>query len=141
MCLDGILQIADGIDDNYSKDIVKQVLNRDKSYKNVCIIGGGDLKVAGMILQGYNVEKITICDIDPKITEIVKKVFRIPVETLKALDTGKISLSHEDGCVFLEKNQKNDTLFDAIIVDCTNNSYEDSLSTTLFSENFYRNVR
>ena len=50
MCIDGILQITDKLEDNYSKDLIKSVIEKGKTYENLCIIGGGDLYVAGEIL-------------------------------------------------------------------------------------------
>ena len=42
------------------------------------MIGGGDMYIATYLLEDFpNVKKITVCDIDPKVTETVRKYFSI----------------------------------------------------------------
>lgn len=43
--------------------------------KNILIIGGGDLLIANYILKNNPEVKVTLCEIDNRVIETVKKFF------------------------------------------------------------------
>ena len=55
LVLDGAIQFASSRfeNDNYTKDMTRLVLNKEKNYNHVIIIGGGDLIIAAHILEQY----------------------------------------------------------------------------------------
>lgn len=56
--------------------MVRHVVMKDKSYDHVIIVGGGDLLIAGHLLDTYPlVKKLTVCDIDERVIEVSKKYF------------------------------------------------------------------
>lgn len=65
-----------GENDNYTKDMIKDVVKNDKDYEHVVIIGGGDLIIAAKLLEKYpNVKKVTVCEIDNRVIEVTKRFF------------------------------------------------------------------
>lgn len=62
--------------DNYTIDMVRGVVNREsnKVYEHILIIGGGDMLIANYLLEQFGdiVNKITICEIDERVIEVVK---------------------------------------------------------------------
>lgn len=74
LILDGMVQISNELEDNYTVDMQKLIVN-EKS-ENILIIGGGDLLIATYILKHYpNIKKITKCEIDNRVIETVKEFF------------------------------------------------------------------
>lgn len=70
LILDGMVQISNELEDNYTVDMQKEIVNNNS--KNILIIGGGDLLIANYVLKHYpNVQKVTLCEIDKSVIESV----------------------------------------------------------------------
>ena len=67
-----------GENDHYTIDMSRLVLEKEKVYEHVIIIGGGDLPIAAHVLEKYpNVKKLTVCEIDERVVEVCKQFFSI----------------------------------------------------------------
>lgn len=83
--------------------MTKSALSQDKEYENILIIGGGDLRIASMILQKYRVQKLTVCEIDRCVVDVVKQFFPICEEVIEAEKLGKLKIVYLDGAEYLKE--------------------------------------
>jgi len=147
LVLDGAVQISTlslGENDHYTIDMTRLVIDKTKNYDHVVIIGGGDLPIAAHILEKYpNVKKLTVCDIDEKVTEVTRKFFSIGDICNKAIDDGRLELVFEGGAPYmgrLLKEGKEGTI-GAIVIDCTDFALDpESIAAELFTVEFYANI-
>ncbi|MEF2175720.1 MAG: fused MFS/spermidine synthase [Candidatus Absconditabacteria bacterium] len=82
-------------------------------FRNVLMIGGAGYSFPKYFLQKYENAKIKVVEIDPKITQLATKYFRL--EPNKNLE-----IIHQDGRVYLNKSQEK---FDAILGDAFTSKY------------------
>jgi spermidine synthase len=53
------------LEDNYTIDLCKLIVEPEKTYDHILIIGAGDLYVPNYLLEKFpGVKKITVCEID-----------------------------------------------------------------------------
>lgn len=53
------------MEDNYTIDLCKLIVEPEKTYDHILIIGAGDLYVPNYLLEKFpGVKKITVCEID-----------------------------------------------------------------------------
>lgn len=124
--------------------MTKLVLNKQKEYSHVVIIGGGDLPIAAHILEKYpNVKKLTVCDIDERVTAVTRKYFTIGDIISKAVEDGRLEIIFEGGAEYMDsliQSGKKGTV-SGVIVDCTDFALDpDSLAAELFTPKFYGNM-
>jgi spermidine synthase len=93
--------------DNEYDDAISALLPRDA--RKVLILGGGDCSLASTLCaQGY-IERVTVCDIDPAVTEVCKK-------WLPVFLNEKVEVVHEDGFEYLKaRGGEYDVLIDDMI--------------------------
>ena len=61
----------------------RKVVTKDRDYEHILIIGGGDLIIARYLLEKFpNVKKITLCEIDKRVTDCTKEYFSCINETI-----------------------------------------------------------
>lgn len=142
MVLDGNVQISDELDDNYTIDMIKFVVDPTKTYEHLLILGAGDLVIPRYLYENYkNIKKITVCDIDQCVSETVRKYFKF-AEVLQQEEVKKqIEFLYQDGALFVQNAKNNHILFDGIIIDCTDVDIEDAVASSLFTVAFYSNIR
>jgi len=84
--------------------MTKGVIKKDTEYNHVLIIGGGDILIANYLLDNFpKIKKITVCDIDERVTVNVLKYFSIGEKMNKYINEGKLTVVHEDGASFARK--------------------------------------
>lgn len=104
MTLDGYVQITDGLDDNYTVDMTKEILANRKEMDHMLVIGGGDLQIANYILVNCpQVKKITVCEIDERVVANCRKFFSFSERVNKAIEEGQLNIVHEDGAAYALK--------------------------------------
>jgi spermidine synthase len=147
LVLDGAVQISSKslADDNYSKDITRFNLSKEKEYNHIIIIGGGDLVIAAHLLENYPlIRKLTVCEIDDRVIEVTKKYFSFANVIHKELKTGRLEVVVKGGAEYFEHLLKNDTNkgnIGSVIVDCTDFALdENSIAAELFTKEFYSNI-
>lgn len=58
--------------------MTRNVINPERDYDHVLIIGGGDLIIATHVLEKYpKVKHVTVCDLDERVIEVTKHFFRM----------------------------------------------------------------
>lgn len=78
--------------------------------KSVCIVGGGDGGVLRQVVRHKSIERITVVEIDPMVTDISKKFFA----TGESFRDPRVTVVQEDGAKFVA-NCENE--YDIIISD------------------------
>lgn len=147
LVLDGAVQISSnslGDHDNYTIDMSRLVLDVEKIYEHVVIIGGGDLPIAAHILQKYPlVKKLTVCEIDDRVVEVTKKFFQIGEVCQKEINNGRLEVVISGGAPYMEKllEEGHEASVGAVIIDCTDFALNDnSIAAELFTPKFYQSI-
>lgn len=92
-------------------------------FKKVLMFGGAAYSYPKDYLKEYPESFIDVVEIDPKMTELAKKYFRLK-------DDEKLRIFHEDGRVFLNKNKEK---YDAILGDAFTSKYSVPYQLTTLS--------
>lgn len=82
-------------------------------FQKTLIIGGAAYSFPKDYLQKYPGRKIDVVEIDPQMTEIARKYFRLQ-------ENPNLRIFHEDGRIFLNKTAEK---YDVILVDAFNSMY------------------
>lgn len=82
-------------------------------FQNTLIIGGAAYSFPKEYLRTYPDKQIDVVEIDPQMTQIARDYFKLQ-------DSPNLKIIHEDGRIFLNKNEKK---YDAILVDAFNSMY------------------
>ena len=118
LVLDNVVQFAEFDEYFYHESMAHTALFSHENPQNVLIVGGGDCGVAREVLKHHTIEKVTIVDIDPHVTEISKLHF--PSVSHAALNDSRLTILHEDAShidTLFEQNS-----FDVIFMDTTDNT-------------------
>lgn len=97
------------------------------------------------------IKKITMCELDKAVPRVVRQFFKQNEQLIEeAIKTNRFIMHFEEGANYiaeLAKKHRSSTeqsepppQFDAIIIDCTDVCIEQALSSTLFTDEFYRNL-
>jgi spermidine synthase len=146
LVLDGAVQIASNSlkDDNYTKDITRFNITKDKSYDHIIIIGGGDLVIAAHLFEEYPlIKKITVCEIDERVIEVTKKFFSFAEIIDKELVTGRLEVVIKGGAEYMDDllSSGKQGKIGSVVIDCTDFALdENSIAAELFTPRFYRNI-
>ncbi|MCP4520235.1 MAG: polyamine aminopropyltransferase [Cytophagales bacterium] len=117
----------------YHEPLVHPVMKMANQPKNILILGGGDGCAVREMLKYPSVEKITMVDLDPKMTEIGRSHPVLKALNKGALETEKLTIINQDGFQFLEQTKD---FYDAIFVDLPDPKSVDL--SKLYSKEFYQ---
>lgn len=98
----------------YHEPLVHPVMGLLKEPKHILVLGGGDGGAVREILKYPSVEKITLVDLDPKMTELGQTHDWLVAMNQNALNHEKVEIINVDGYTWMENQQQ---FFDAIIID------------------------
>ncbi len=100
--------------------------------KRILVLGGGDGLAVREILKYKSVEKITLVDLDPEMTNVAKKVPALAELNKKSLEDSRVEIINADAFVWIDNNETEP--FDIAIVDFPdpNNFALGKLYTTRF---------
>jgi len=142
MVLDNNVQITNELDDNYTLDMIRLVIDPKQEYENILILGAGDLVIPSHLIAIYkNIKRLTVVEIDEKVCQIIAKYFSFS-QILQKEDASKIfSLKIEDGGEFVKTAKINKEVYDGVIIDCTDVDVEGAVALSLFNVPFYKNLR
>lgn len=98
----------------YHEPLVHPVMKLLTNPTHVLVMGGGDGGAVREILKYPSVEKITLVDLDPAMTQLGQTNDLLVAMNQNAMNHPKVQILNEDGFNFLEKN---DIYYDAIIID------------------------
>ncbi|MEP6902426.1 MAG: fused MFS/spermidine synthase, partial [Actinomycetota bacterium] len=77
-------------------------------FQTTLLIGGAGYSFPKEYLRTYPDKQIEVVEIDPQMTEIAKKYFRLP-------ENPNLKIFHEDGRIFLNRGESNK--YDAVLMD------------------------
>ena len=136
MFINGNLQFASVDEYRYHEALVHPALLSVKNHNNILILGGGDGLAVRELLKYDNIQKITLVDIDPEMTELCKSHKFISKLNLNSLINNKVTIINNDAFKFLEENAD---FFDIIIADLPD---PNNISLAkLYSREFYSLLR
>lgn len=98
----------------YHESLVHPAMGLLKEPKNILVLGGGDGGAVREILKYPSVEKITLIDLDPKMTELGQRHEWLVAMNRGALNHEKVEIIHDDGYTRMAAEKR---FFDAIIID------------------------
>lgn len=146
LVLDGAVQISTNSlkNDNYTKDITRFNITKEKEYQHIIIIGGGDLVIAAHLLEEYPlVKKITVCEIDERVIEVTKQYFSFADVIEKELKTGRLEVVIKGGAEYMDEllNSGKQGQIGSVVIDCTDFALdENSIAAELFTTKFYKSI-
>lgn len=130
MALDGVTQVTERDEFIYHEMMTHVPILAHGRARRVLIIGGGDGGILREVLRHKNVEKVTMVEIDPAVTDFCKK--HLPQISAGAFDDARLDLVFADGAKFVEETTES---YDVVIVDSTDPI---GPGEVLFREEFYR---
>jgi spermidine synthase len=112
--INGNLQFSSRDEYRYHEALVHPVLQPLPWAKRVLVLGGGDGLALREILRYKNIEHVTLVDLDPAMTGAFTNREELVKLNGGSLSDKRVRVVNADAAVWL---QKNDDMFDAIIVD------------------------
>lgn len=134
--LNGHLQFSTFDEYRYHEALVHPALAAVPNPRNVLVLGGGDGMAVREILRDPRVEKVTLVDLDPMMTELFRDRDDLAALNDFALRSDKVRIQNADAFVWLDQNKE---VFDFIAIDFPDPSNY-SLGK-LYSTTFYRRLR
>ncbi|WP_321515111.1 polyamine aminopropyltransferase [Marinifilum fragile] len=112
--LNGNQQLCTRDEVMYHEPLVHPAMSLHPNPVNVLVLGGGDGCAVREILKYPKVEKITLVDLDPAMTELGKTHPMLTKLNENSLHHEKVVVKNADGYTFL---QENEDYYDIIIID------------------------
>jgi spermidine synthase len=130
--INGALQF-DSLDEyRYHEALVHPAMITTGVKENILIIGGGDGMALREVLKYKNVKRVTLVDLDPRITELFKQNRALQQLNHRSFHDKRVTVVNDDAWKFLEYSK---VLYDVIIIDLPDPNNV-SLSR-LYSKSFY----
>lgn len=112
--INGNLQFSTKDEHRYHEALVHPALAAHPIPRQVLILGGGDGLAAREVLKNKKVEKITLVDLDPEMTNIFKSNEMLKFINNNSLNNEKVKVINMDASKYL--SESND-FYDVIIID------------------------
>lgn len=112
--INGSIQFSSSDEYRYHESLVHLPASLVPVRHNVLVLGGGDGLVARQLLQYADIEKITVVDLDPEMTNLAQNNTVFKRLNHNAMNNPKVQIVNADAFNFVKTN--ND-LFDLIIID------------------------
>ena len=112
--LNGNQQLSSIDEVMYHEPLVHPVMGLLKEPKDILVMGGGDGGAIREILKYPSVERITLVDLDPRMTEIGAAHPWLSLMNQGAFENPKVEVVNADGFTWLEANRD---YYDAVIID------------------------
>lgn len=130
--IDGQEQFSTFDEDKYHEPLVHPPMALSRQKKNILILGGGEGLAVREVLKHDDVEKVTVVDIDPVMTELSRHHPIITSINQNSMADIRINIINQDGFTFLENCRD---FYDIIITDLPDPS---SINLArLYSKEFY----
>lgn len=135
--LNGNLQFSSTDEYRYHEALVHPAMLLANNPKRVVVLGGGDGLALREVLKYPSVEKVTLVDLDPDMTQLSSRFPLLANLNRRAFEDPRVQVINDDAFVWIEET--NEQPYDAAIVDFPDpNSY--SLGK-LYTTRFYRLLR
>ncbi len=112
--LNGNLQFSSADEYRYHEALVHPGLAALKNPKKILVLGGGDGLAVREILKYQTIEKITLVDLDPAVTELFRSNQSLKHINNNALASPKLSIVNQDAFVWIRSCAEQ---FDFIVID------------------------
>lgn len=134
--LNGNLQFSSKDEYRYHEALVHVGFSALPQAKKILILGGGDGLAAREVLKYSSVEKITLVDLDPLMTELFKTNTLLTPLNKDSLNHSKVQVINDDAFLWLKNSSEK---YDFIIIDFPDPS---NFSVgKLYTNSFYREVK
>jgi spermidine synthase len=134
--LDGHLQFAAADEYRYHESLVHPAMGASRSVEDVLILGGGDGLGVREVLKHPGVRRVTLVDIDPRMTRLGQTYPALVRLNENALNDARVQIVHDDAYKFLERGS---SLYGVIIADLPDPN-NDALAK-LYAREFYGMAR
>ncbi|MGH1415280.1 MAG: polyamine aminopropyltransferase [Pelagimonas sp.] len=105
----------DSLDEHrYHEPLVHPVMSLAPRRTHVLILGGGDGMAVREVLRHWDVQTVTLVDLDPRVTEIFRDHADLSLLNDKSLSDPRVEIQNADAWQFVENSTR---AFDVIIVD------------------------
>lgn len=131
LVLDGYIQFDNDPKNVYVDLMIKNIVNDDKQYENILILGANDTVILKELATKKNIGKIVLVENDEKILNVVKKFLNLE----EILNNNKFEIIREDYKYYLKNNQKK---FDGILIPFCEHSK--LIVNNVFDQEFYKSV-
>ena len=91
------------------------------------------------ILRNFNVQKITLVEIDDRVIENTKKYFKFYERIEEFINAGRLEVIVDDGAKYLRENADK-IKFDGVIIDNSDVYLFEGPASNLFTKEFYSNI-
>jgi len=112
--LNGNLQFHSRDEYRYHEALVHPALSAAGQPRRVLVVGGGDGMAIREILKYPSVERVTLVELDPHMTELFSTMPLLRALNGDALRSPRVTIVNADAFAWLEQH---DEVFDAIVVD------------------------
>ena len=130
--LNGSIQF-DSLDEHrYHEALIHPVFSRLPRRANVLVLGGGDGMAVREVLKWPGVERVTLVDLDPRVTELFRDNETLAALNGQSLSDPRVEIVNRDAWVFVREEER---VFDAIILDLPDP--RDFAVSKLYSREFY----
>ena len=134
--LNGNLQFSSADEYRYHEALVHPAMAAHGNPRSVLILGGGDGLAMREVLKYRGVERVTLVDLDPRMTELSSTFPPLAELNGNAFDDPRVTVVNEDAMIWIERMPAK---FDVAIVDFPDPS---SFSLgKLYTTRFYRLLR
>ncbi len=134
--LNGSLQFSSADEYRYHEALVHPAMSLLATPRNVLILGGGDGLALREVLKYPSVERVTLVDLDPKMTALWKTFRPLGELNHHSFADPRVRVINQDAMVWLGTNSEP---FDVVIVDFPDpNSFP---VAKLYTTRFYRMLR
>lgn len=133
--LNGSLQFSSVDEHRYHEVITHTPAAFARQRQTALVIGGGDALAVRELLKYDTIQNVTLVDIDPAITRLVKELPVLSQQSEDALLDNRVAVVNEDAWRWLESAGD---LFDIIVIDLPDPSSEDT--ARLYTVAFYHRI-
>lgn len=128
LLLDGKVMLTERDEYIYHEMLIHPAMVTHPAPKNLAVIGGGDGFAIREVLK-YNVNKVSLVEIDERVIAVSKEFFNC-----SWLDNDRVKIYYEDGTEWIKRQEKIDIIF----VDSTD---PEGCALPLFETNFLRDCK
>lgn len=112
--LNGQQQLSTYDEELYHEPLVHSIMQLHNDPKRVLVLGGGDGAAVRELLKYSDIEKVTLVDLDPAVTELAKTHPVLVGLNKNALSHERVEIINGDGFTFLESATE---MYDVVIAD------------------------
>ncbi len=113
--INGNLQFSSRDEHRYHEALVHPMMESLPWARNILVLGGGDGLALRELLRYPNVQKVTLVDLDPRVTDLFRSSEPLAALNKRSLGDPRVTIVNEDAALWLER--ATDAMFDAVVVD------------------------